>query len=274
MNAEKSIPTLSIIEFNRFRSLFQQKLGIHLPDVKSSLVSTRLWKRLRHHKLNSYSEYYELINAAGHEKELNLALDIITTNETYFFRDPVHFNFLRDSVLPGLARQEKVRLWSAACSTGEEVYTLAMVLADKHRGHWEIHASDINQSVLEKAHRAIYLDQRTENIPLDYRRRFCRKGIGAYENHLRIEPSLRSRVKFQRLALHESLPEIGAFDVIFLRNVMIYFDLDVRTDVVARICKLLKPEAYLFVGLSESLRDLEHGLQQIQPGIYRSRARG
>lgn len=256
-------------EFLLFRDLFYDKIGIHLPDHKLVLVSTRLWKRLKACNIENYLDYYQLINQKGQESELGRALESITTNETYFFREPGHFDYLKSTILPELKSEKNIRIWSAACSSGEEIYSIAMLLADQRISPWELLGSDINQSMLEKARRAIYLDQRTENIPDHLRRRYCRKGVGPYLGSLRIDPDLRSRIKLQCIELHKSLPDIGMFDVVFLRNVMIYFDDHVRSGVIERIVAHIKPGGYLFVGHSESLRGLQFPVQQVHPAIYR-----
>ncbi len=262
---------LSEKEFRLYQSLFSSKLGIHLPDQKLTLVATRLWKRLRAHGLNSYTDYFNLINQPDHQEELSRALELITTNETYFFRESGHFDFLKTTILPGLKHSDVVRIWSAACSSGEELYSIAMVLSDQRVGRWELVGSDINQSMLDHASRAIYLDQRTERIPEDYRRRFCLRGTGPHQGRLRIEPNLRSRVSLRNIELHQDLPDVGVFDVVFLRNVMIYFDNNLRKQVVQRIMRHIHDGGYLFVGHSESLRGVCSELKQVQPAIYQVR---
>lgn len=269
MTASTSEVLLSEKEFKLYQTLFAQKLGIHLPDQKITLVGTRLWKRLRACGINSYTSYYQFINQPEHEAELCRALELITTNETYFFREHRHFEYLAESILPKLKQQDSVRIWSAACSSGEELYSIAMVLADQRSGKWELLGSDINQTMLDKAQRAIYLDQRTEQMPANYRRLYCRRGTGPHEGSFRVEPDLRSRVSLQRIELHQALPDIGIFDVVFIRNVMIYFDSATRKQVVERIIERLKPGGHLFVGHSESLRGISPRLKQLQPAIYR-----
>ena len=269
MTASACEVVLSEQEFRLYQSLFSDKLGIHLPDQKLTLVGTRLWKRLRARGISSYTDYYHLINQPDQQEELCHALELITTNETYFFREPRHFEFLKQTVLPDLKSQDVVRVWSAACSSGEELFSIAMVLADQRIGKWELLGSDINQTMLEKARKAIYLDQRTEHMPLEYRHRFCRRGTGPHQGSLRIEPGLRSRIKLQNIELHQPLPDVGTFDVVFLRNVMIYFDNATRQKVVRQIVNQLQNGGYLFVGHSESLRGVCPELLQVQPAIYR-----
>ncbi len=259
-------------EFGLLQALFENRLGIYLPDHKKTLVGTRLWKRLRACHIQNYADYYHYINKQENELELCKALELITTNETYFFREPKHFDFLQESILPDLEKNAMVRLWSAACSSGEEIYSLAMIMSDKRKGKWEILGSDINQSMLDKATKAIYKDQRTDQMPEAYRKRFCRRGVGPFEGCLRINPDLRSRAAFRRIELHNKLPDIGVFDVVFIRNVMIYFDNDMRRKVVDQVVEKIKPGGYLFVGLSESLRGLNSKIDQVMPAVYRVRS--
>lgn len=263
---------LSDRDFDRFKTLFYDKLGIHLPDAKRTLVCTRLWKRLRATGLNCFNDYYKLITKEENAAELGIALELITTNETYFFREPKHFEFLENTVIASLKRDATLRIWSAACSSGEELYSIAMTLKHKIDNRWELLGSDINQSMLDKAHQAIYVDERTDKMPEEYRHLYCRKGIQQFEGCIRIEPALRSRVKLQRIELHQPLPEIGEFDVIFLRNVMIYFNNEIRKRVVDSIMSHIKPNGYLFVGHSESLRGIHPALKQLAPAIYQVQA--
>lgn len=259
---------LSTQDFSRFQALFFDKLGIHLPDAKRTLVRTRLWKRLRATGLSCFSDYYALITDEANSTELGIALELITTNETYFFRESKHFDFLRSTVIPAMSRGTSLSIWSAACSSGEELYSIAMTLKSELDNRWELLGSDINQSMLDKAHQAIYVDERTERIPEDYRQRYCRKGIAQFDGCIRIEPSLRSRVKLQRIELHQPLPALGQFDVVFLRNVMIYFNNEIRKRVVDAVVNKIKPGGYLFVGHSESLRGVHPSLMQLAPAIY------
>lgn len=267
MDSQPEQTRLTDQEFSQFRQLFTSKLGIQLPDSKRTLVGTRLWKRLRACGIDSYSEYYRLIHQPEHAAELVLALELITTNETYFFREPRHFEFLAEQVIPERGH-DTLAVWSAACSSGEEIYSIAMMLEHHCKGRWHILGSDINQTMLEIAAKGIYMDQRTENVPAHFRREFCRKGVGPFEGSLRVVPALRSKIQLQRIELHRPLPDIGLFDVIFVRNVMIYFDDATRRTVVNQILAHLKPGGYLFVGHSESLRGISDKARQLHPAIY------
>ena len=257
-------------EFQQFRSWLHKTAGISLSPAKKPLVSGRLSKRLKHHRLSSYGEYFRLITQSNGADELQIALDLLTTNETYFFREPKHFDFLKAEVLPHAKPGQPFRLWSAASSSGEEPYTLAMTLADNlNSTPWEIVASDISLRVLEKARTGHYSLDRTEGIPKHLLSRYCLKGTGAQEGTFLIERALRSRVQFVQINLNNALPRIGEFDVIFLRNVMIYFDMDTKREVVARMLPHLKSGGYLFVSHSESLNGINDSLKLVRPSIYR-----
>jgi chemotaxis protein methyltransferase CheR len=254
-------------EFRQFQALLARIAGIHLAAGKKALVSGRLAKRLRHWQLASFGDYYRLI-IGSEPGELKLAIDLLTTNETYFFREPKHFALLRDGVLPAL--QGPPRIWSAACSSGEEPYTLAMVLHDAlGEARWEILASDLSERMLERARTAHYPMARGRDIPPALLRRHCLKGIGRQDGTFLVGRPLRARVEFRPINLNAPLPEIGLFDVIFLRNVLIYFDLEMKRQVVARVASRLKPGGWLFIGHSESLNGVCDDLQQQMPTVYR-----
>jgi chemotaxis protein methyltransferase CheR len=262
--------TLRDDEFNQFRTWLHRTAGINLSDAKKALVSGRLSKRLKHYNLTSYGDYFRLITHGAETAELQIALDLLTTNETYFFREPKHFDFLRGQILPKAPAGKTFRLWCAASSSGEEPYSLAMTLADGLTSTpWEIIASDISTRVLEKARSAHYDMERARNIPQRQLSKHCLKGTGAQEGTFMIERNLRNRVQFMQINLNTALPKLGEFDVIFLRNVMIYFDMDTKRQVVARMLPLLKSDGYFVVSHSESLNGITDGLKLVTPSIYR-----
>jgi len=255
--------------FGLFQRLIQEKTGIFLPEHKNTLLLNRLAKRLFAREIGSFDDYYRLITSINEHAELDLALELITTNETYFFREPKHFEFLRNVVLDAPNDHSQFRVWSAASSTGEEAYSVAMTLMDCCVRPWEVFASDINQSVIEQARKGIYLDQRTTGISSEHLQQYCRKGFGAYEGHLRVVPELRNRVDFHLLNLMEPLPQNGTFDVIFLRNVMIYFEKVTQQKLLKKLSHRLKPGGWLLVGHSESLHSITDDYYQLRPSIYR-----
>ncbi len=274
MTTENAASMPSDKEFQLFQQLILDKLGISLPVQKKALLSNRLWKRLQACHVNSFGEYYRFIQSTQGKTELNTALELVTTNETYFFREPKHFDFLQEEILPNYHPGQLLRIWSAASSTGEEPYSIAMVLKDRCASDWELLCSDVNRTVVEQAKLGIYPEMRTRNIPPAYLRRFCRKGIGQQEGNVRVIAELRQLVQFFTLNLHEEFPEIGKFDLVFLRNVMIYFEAENKTKILERIAEKMKPGAILFVGHSESLHGLSSRFVPVKPAIYRLNRRG
>jgi chemotaxis protein methyltransferase CheR len=257
-------------EFIQFKRFIFEAAGITLSSSKKALVSGRLAKRLQHCQLDSYSAYFQLLSSGKAQEEVQTAVDLLTTNETYFFRELAHFEFLREQALAAAGRSQPFRVWSAASSTGEEAYSIAMVLADCLQGTpWEVFGSDISTRVLQGARCGHYSLQRTRNIPPSYLRRFCLKGIGPQQGTLLIERSLRNKVKFIQVNLNEALPDLGMFDIIFLRNVMIYFNDETKRQVVARVLSLLKAGGHFCIGHSESLNEISNAVQLLQPAIYR-----
>ncbi|EXJ14945.1 CheR family methyltransferase [Imhoffiella purpurea] len=259
---------LSDHEFAQFRKFIYGVAGISLSPVKKTLVAGRLTKRLRHHGLNSFTDYYRLISAESEERQI--AVDLLTTNETHFFREPKHFELLRDGLLAQHPRERPFRVWSAACSSGEEVYTLAMVLEESlGAGSWEVLGSDISSKVLEQAESGLYSMERAPELSQARLKRYCLKGIGSQEGRFIISPQLRSRVSFAQINLTAPLPSTGTFDAIFLRNVMIYFQPDTKRKVVESLMNRLRPGGWFFIGHSESLTGLVKGLEGIAPAVYR-----
>jgi chemotaxis protein methyltransferase CheR len=264
------IATLSDSEFQQFKSWLYEAAGINLSPAKKPLVAGRLGKRLKHYGLNSYGEYFRLIKQQSEAVELQHALDLLTTNETYFFREPKHFDFLRLHILPKVQPGKTFRVWCAASSSGEEPYTIAMTLAEGLLSTpWEIVASDISTRVLEKARSGHYPMERAEDIPQPLLAKYCLKGTGTQEGTFLLERGLRSKVKFMQVNLNETLPRLGEFDLVFLRNVMIYFDMETKRQVVARIVPLLKPGGHFIVSHSESLNGVDDSLKIVTPSIYR-----
>ncbi|SMC18122.1 chemotaxis protein methyltransferase CheR [Andreprevotia lacus DSM 23236] len=257
-------------EMRLFQQLFKQHIGMHLPQSKKALLCSRLSKRLSELGLPSFRAYYEVIAAPNQAEERQRAIDLITTNETYFFREPRHFDFLRKQVLAHAPQNETLRIWSAASSTGEEAYSIAMLLdAERHDAPWEICASDISQRVLRFARRGVYPMARGEHIPPEYLKRYCLRGNGNYAGQFMVEQRLRERVQFSQMNLTALPKQFAKFDVIFLRNVIIYFDMPTKTQVVQSVTQHLKPGGWLLVGHSESLHGMALPLQMHAPSIYR-----
>lgn len=255
-------------EFSLFQKLIHETAGISMSSAKRSLVSGRLAKRLRHLGLKSYSEYYRLLDGAA-GGEMQTAVDLLTTNETSFFRESKHFDFLRDRVLPEW-RGGFRRLWSAACSSGEEAYTLAMQMAEHSpTDTWEIVGTDISARVVERARTGEYPMERAAAIPRPFLSKYCRKGIGSKQGSFIVASDLRGRTRFVHANLTTDLSGLGKFDAIFLRNVLIYFDQATKQRVVSLLLRQLASGGYFIVGHSESLNGLTDGLQAMAPSVYR-----
>lgn len=263
---------VSEAEYRAFREWLFDCSGINLGPSKQALLTSRLGRRLSALGLPSYQAYLELLRSGTAPGEEQTALDLLTTNETYFFREPKHFEVLARQVLPTLS--DPVRIWCAASSSGEEPYTLAMTLAETLglNRRWEILASDISSRVLAAARRGLYPLARADRIAPDLLKRWCLKGVRQYEGSFLIDRRLRERVSFATVNLVEPLPDLGpAFDVVFVRNVMIYFDAPTKQGVLTRITERLKPGGWLFVSHSENLHGMESELQMQQPSVYRRR---
>lgn len=258
-------------EFALFQRLIYKIAGISLSDVKKVLLVGRLQKRLRHYELDTFSQYYRMLAGGENPEELQMMVDLLTTNETYFFREPKHFDFLRDEVLLKWRSPSTFRVWSAASSSGEEAYTLAMLLAEHLPGMpWEVVGSDISTQVLERARRGHYPLNRNEGIPPRFLGKYCLKGVRSQADTFLIAPELRQRVNFEHVNL--TLPvakEIGKFQVIFLRNVMIYFDLETKRKVVNNLLPHLVSGGHFIIGHSETLNGLNTALTAVRPTIYR-----
>ncbi|MFT3857308.1 MAG: protein-glutamate O-methyltransferase [Aquabacterium sp.] len=261
-------------EFERLRQLFERVSGIHLADSKKTLVCGRLSRRLRQLNLRDYRDYLDLIEAPDAALERQTAIDLLTTNETHFFREPRHFEFLKQVLArfsqQGLGRAFEV--WSAACSTGEEPYSLAMVLAEELGWRpWHVHASDLSTRVLEEARRGLYPSQRAAEVPSHLSVKYLLEGLDEFEGLYLIDSSLRARVTFRQVNLMQPLPASPAFDVIFLRNVLIYFDRPSRRKIVEAAAQRLRPGGLLFIGHSETLHGITDVLEPVAPTVYRQR---
>lgn len=257
--------------------LVYRKSGITLHDGKRALVTARLQKRLKAIGVRTYSEYLAYLDRDASGGELVMLLDAISTNHTSFFREPQHFDFLRDRVVPDLvaAKRPSIEVWSAACSSGEEPFTLAMVLEEAlpeadQRGV-RILASDLSTKVLGTARSGVYKLERVRDIAPPLLRKYFEKGMGPQEGLARVKAAVRQRIRFEQLNLLE-IGDLGTrFSVIFCRNVMIYFDRSVQQRVVSMLERHLLPGGYLFISHSESLNGISHGLRWVAPAVYRRR---
>ncbi|PKG98145.1 protein-glutamate O-methyltransferase CheR [Paraglaciecola sp. MB-3u-78] len=261
---------ISDAEFNRFKDFIYDRAGIRLSDEKKTLVTSRLSKRLRHYSMTSFGTYFDLMTELGREKEQQIVIDLLTTNETFFFREPKHFEFLANDIIPTLNRNKRFRVWSAASSTGKEAYSVAMLLDDKLNNNlWEILGSDINHTVLQEAALGLYQQDRIDGIPADYLKKYCFKGKDEFEGKLLIDKGLIDRVKFIYVNLTLPLDEFGTFQLILLRNVLIYFDNETKSQIIKKVVLKLESGGFLFIGHAESLKGFTHGLIRISSSIYK-----
>ncbi len=264
--------SISDVEFQRFARLLYQQAGIHLSERKKVMLATRLNRRLQHYGLRSFGQYFKLVTGGEHPEELQVMIDHLTTNETHFFREPAHFRFLAD--LLRRQRYDACRVWCAASSSGEEVYTLAMVLDDVLGGQgWSVLGSDISSRMLVQARRGIYPEVDNVSIPEPYLKRYCLQGVGAQAGNFAIDRRLKRNIELRQINLTTQLPSIGLFDLVFIRNVMIYFDQPTKQQVVKRVIGHLKPGGYILTSHSETLHGITPELEMIQPSIYRKCAR-
>lgn len=260
--------------FERFRALVYRECGINLTDHKRALFNSRLQKRLRQLGLTSFQDYYDLVVGRCGDAELTTMLDYISTNHTEFFREPHHFTFLRERVLHELAGDKTVRIWSTACSSGEEPYSIAMTLSDAiaSPSTWNcrILASDISTRMLAKAAAGQYSHARVNSLPPDLVRRHFLLGKGDHRELVKIKSHVADMAVFRRINLMDDrYPIKSLLDVIFCRNVIIYFDRETQAAVLARLSRYLKPGGYLFMGHSETLHGISDVFHYVAPTIYR-----
>ena len=261
-------------EYQRLCSLIYAESGIALGEKKATLVVGRLSKRLRDLGLATFTEYFEKLTEDRTREEFTRMLDLISTNKTDFFREPTHFDFLREHVLSECARAKCIRIWSSACSTGEEPYTIAMTLYDNVQdpAQWDfkILASDLSTRVLAKAASGTYDEERVRALPPNVIKRHFLKGRAESAGLVKVKPHLTDMVQFRRLNLmDERFPIKAPLDVVFCRNVMIYFDHATQETLVNKFHSYIRPGGYLFIGHSESLQWAKHAFKLIVPTIYR-----
>lgn len=270
--------SLSSQAYEFLAQLVYERSRIRLGYDKQSLVSGRLGQRLRVLGLSDYGRYCELLQSAAGEDEISELIDLISTNHTHFFREPAHFDILQRHVLPALVAkrgfgQRPLRVWSAAASSGEEAYSLAIALAEFSRARpaftWQVDASDISKRMLECCRRGIYPADKVELPSTDLLERYFQKGFGEREGFYRLKAEVRRNVGVQHINLFQpQYPLPKGLDVIFCRNVMIYFDTPSREQLVGRLTEHLAPGGYLFVGHAESLMGLRHALKSVWPSVY------
>ncbi len=256
-------------EFHLFQKFIYDAVGINLSSQKKPLVTARLCKRLRHYRLPNFRDYFSLVEKDITNNERQILIDLLTTNETFFFREKKHFDFLESVVNSGKGQWDEFSIWSAAASSGEEAYSLAMTMASiAGNKAWKVVGSDVSTRMIDKASRGQYLMERIEGIPDKFLCKYCLKGTGKHQGTLLVDDFIRSRVTFVFHNLLHTATNIGKFNMIFLRNVLIYFDEKTKKKVVSHMTKQLLPKGYLIVGHADKF-DMEGiKLEQVKPSIY------
>jgi chemotaxis protein methyltransferase CheR len=264
-----SVQPLAQQEFDQIRQLAYRTFGLDLKSGKEELVSARLRRLVRNGGFRSFQQYYRHVLDDSTGVALAGMIDALATNHTSFLREPDHFQFLRQQVLPKLAMRQSVEVWSAACSTGEEVWTLACILNDAFPSRpIRIAATDISNKALNFAERAIYPDDRCQGLPAEWLTRYFVPETGPL-HAWRVGPRIRTQASFRRINLVKPYTWHRLFPVIFCRNVMIYFDRKTQEHVVGQLAACLESGGYLFVGHAESLTRISHSLEYVRPAVYR-----
>jgi len=281
------LPSLSMADFRRLGNYIHTELGIKMPDAKRGMVESRLRKRLNALDMSSYETYCAyLFSPRGQKEELPHFINQITTNKTDFFRESKQFDFLTNKVLPELLSAvppggtEKLYVWSSACSRGHEPYTLAMVLSEyaeqqNKRLDFSILGTDISTEVLAVAQKAIYVHEEIEPVPMALRKKYLLRSKDRRKNTVRIVPRLRSKVRLLRLNLmNKHYTAVEQMDIIFCRNVMIYFEKKTQNEILQKLLHHLKPGGFLFMGHSEVIQYTAFPLELVQTTIYQKVNKG
>jgi len=274
--------SMSDREFDLFSNMIYSVTGIKMPPVKKLMLTSRLSKRMKALDIKSYSAYYEYIcSPEGRSAEYHRMIDAVTTNKTDFFRESDHFSILSGRVLPELSARPKfmqgnpVSIWSAGCSTGEEPYTIGMVASDffrENRSSVSILATDISTRVLETAVNAVYTENAIKPIPLPLRKKYILRGKGDKEGLFRISPDIRKMITFRKLNLMDKRLIPGAeMDIVFCRNVIIYFDRGTQAELFDKFYEIMAPGGYLFIGSSETLHGISDKFIPAGPTVYRKK---
>ncbi len=276
------IEKLQTEDFLRISEYIEEHYGIQLPPSKMKMVEARLQKRLKAQGLTSYSEYFEFAFSPDGRQEYTHMVDLITTNKTEFFRESAHFDFLNSDAFPEIIRKKspggQIKIWSAAASTGEEVYSILISLEEyffkTFKSHpYHILGTDLSIQVLKKAVAGIYDEDRIAGLPMNIKKRYFLRGTSSEVPKARIKPVLLNSVEYKQLNLLKSFSNIDAdFDIIFCRNVLIYFNREVQHTVISKLIEHIKPGGYLFIGHSESLTNMQLPLKQVRPTIYKKLA--
>jgi chemotaxis protein methyltransferase CheR len=275
-----TMPVMSEADFRRLAAFIEGELGIRMPDTKRVMLESRLQKRLRKFGFGNYKDYVDYVfSGEGRESELINMIDAVTTNKTDFFREADHFEYLVGKILPeaearfgaGIARPFGV--WSAGCSTGEEPYTIAMVLEERRavdqRFSYRIFASDLSTQVLDKAKDAVYEESKADVVPLSFKRKYMLKSKEKDRALVRMKPEIRSKISFARINfMDDRYPVSDTFDAIFCRNVIIYFERRIQESILGKLCEHVRPGGWLILGHSETLTGMSLPLRGVAPTIY------
>lgn len=269
---------LSDTEFNKLSSFIYSNYGIKMPYAKKSMLQARLQNRLRETKMESFKDYCDYVFAKGKDdSEIVNMIDVVSTNKTDFFREAAHFDFMTSHVLPEFYENNKgetMNIWSSACSSGEEAYTIAITLSefleDKKNLNYSIYGTDISSRILQKAFDGVYHEDRISCIPMNLKKKYFLKSKQRETPLVKVVKELRQKTSYQRLNLMDPVYNVPKkFDVIFCRNVLIYFDRMTQESVINKLCSHLKPNGYFFLGHSESITGINVPLKQIKPTIFR-----
>lgn len=268
---------LSKEDFKAFSDYIYSEFGIKMPDIKRVMLQGRLLKRIRELKMSSYAEYKKyFFSAEGQRNELYNFLSVVTTNKTDFFRESVHFDFLSQEVLPSFLAEgrTKINVWSAACSSGEEPYTISIVLNEFKEQHpqfnFSILGTDISSNVLNKAARGVYPEKSVEVIPLHLKKKYFLRSKDRINPTVRVTPQLQQNISLKYLNLMDNVYDITeTYDVIFCRNVLIYFDRETQEKIIGKLCRHLAEGGYLMIGHSESIANMNLPLKNIKPTMFK-----
>lgn len=266
-------------EFKKLSEFIYGNFGIKMPPAKKIMLQSRLHKRLKALHIDNFHDYLEYVfSKKGQEEEVIHMIDVVSTNKTDFFREPTHFDFLHEYILPQLIKEGKrsINIWSAGCSSGEEPYTIAISMLEFCRKHTDIEfkilATDISTVVLKTAIGAVYPQQRIENLPIELKKRYFLKSKDRTDPKVKLINEVRNKIKFQRLNFMDNTYAINdMFDIIFCRNVLIYFDKETQEKVISKQCSKLKPKGFYFLGHSESTTGIDVPLLQMKPTIFQKK---
>jgi chemotaxis protein methyltransferase CheR len=263
-------------EFDKLSHYIFTNYGIKMPPAKKVMLQSRLQKRLRHLNIDNFKSYIDFVFSKNGEQEIIHMMDVVSTNKTDFFREPTHFEFMEEVILPEIYtnKQSDIKIWSAGSSSGEEAYTITMVMEEyiAKNGHinYQILGADISTDVLQKAVNGVYKFEKIATIPESLKKKYFLKSKDPTKKLVRVKPHLRTKVKFFRLNLMDSAYNAPkGFDIIFCRNTLIYFERETQENVINKLCNHLKPGGYFILGHSESITNMKVPLENIKPTIFR-----